>query len=122
MSIIYVPRLIETAEQAERLPVGTIALLDPDKPAAFENHAAVRVDHYEADGFPWLVDSQGLAEHPSMAGWTALVPIEAEEEYSTEHAGLARDNEAIYSSPEDVRRDGWTDPLQRRLVTPWGSA
>lgn len=82
MTTLYRPVLIESAEQAEALPVGTIALLDPDKPAAFENHAAVRVDHYEADGFPWLVDSQCLAEHPSMVGWTALVPIEAEEEFT----------------------------------------
>ena len=72
MTTLYKPVLIESAEQAEALPVGTVATVTGGA------DAAVRV----AFGNGWSVSGDELtdaSEH--MIGWTALVPIEAEEEY-----------------------------------------
>ena len=73
MTTLYKPVLIESAEQAEALPVGTLAR-DGDLSVAVkaEDGHWARTD--VADGLPMMGSS-------SMAGWTALVPIEAEEEH-----------------------------------------
>ena len=110
MAIVYVPRLIESAEQAEALPLGTVVRHDSHMPLEKWR------DEYGATYWGYLEEA---VEADTLVGWTALVPIEAEEEYTTERAGGAWDNDAIYSSPDDVRRDGYTDPLQTRYITPW---
>jgi hypothetical protein len=91
-STIYVPTPITSAEQAEALPVGTIALLGPERPAAFENAAAVKVGPEEtSEGVPlWLVRSQCTAGDAHMVGWTALVPVEVEVEQLRETGGRRR--------------------------------
>ena len=81
MTTLYRPVLIESAEQAEALPFGTVA-----KRAKW--HEGGEQDHYSAVrvGYnAWFTTSDtadrqdSLSRH--MIGWTALVPIEAEEEY-----------------------------------------
>lgn len=69
---IYVPRLIESAEQAEALPTGTVAI-HPPHPSG-----AVRVEY--GDGWQEAGDEE-TADHEYMVGWVALVPIEAEQEH-----------------------------------------
>ena len=94
MTVVYVPRLIESVEQAEALPIGTIA--------ARGAIAAVRVPEQTHDE-PWRSGVLGW-EHVSAIGWTALVPIEAEEETRPGLVGLI-----VPDAPHD----------ERRLVTPW---
>src|SRR5699024_12731166 len=79
MTVLYRPVLIESAEQAEALPVGTVAI-DLDSQGQ-PRQASIRVrcgwyctGEVEADGSPWL------APHDVMAGDYALAHIEAEEE------------------------------------------
>ena len=98
MTTLYRPVLIESVEQAEHLPVGTVAMhrIGPG--------AAVRVGY----GLGWSMGGEEMSEHHShMVGWTALVPIEAEEE--ARHA-IIRDSKPTGEQPET------------RLVTPWESA
>ena len=74
MTVIYVPRLIESAEQAEALPEGTLA-----------RHAAGSgMDHAHKVrplGRDVWVAVGGNCTNAEMVGWSVLVPIEAEEEY-----------------------------------------
>ena len=74
MTTIYVPRLIESAEQAEALPVGTLA-----------RHAAgPGMDHahkVSPIGRDVWVAVGGNCTNAENVGWSALVPIEAVEEY-----------------------------------------
>ena len=82
MTTPYRPVLIESAEQAEALPIGTVAL--------------VRVDNEEAVAAKAWSDAWRIAgywtDYPNSdaVGWTALVPIEAEEQHvspdATTHA------------------------------------
>lgn len=104
MTTLYRPVKIETAEQAEALPIGTIALLGPERPAAFENAAAVKVGpETTSEGVEiWLVCSQSTADDAHMVGWTALVPIEVEVEQIRETGGRRR-TKTLYVSP-------WTIP------------
>ena len=73
MTVIYVPRLIESAEQAEALPEGTIMFL-PAGPYVWtaRDPGGEFLDHY---GRPWHFENTQDGEP-----FTALVPIEAEEE------------------------------------------
>ena len=73
MTTLYKPVLIESVEQAEALPVGTIAVL-PDGLC----HRQILTKTNNGPG-PWEVDMHGYP-HVALLGWTALVPIEAEEE------------------------------------------
>ena len=68
MTTLYRPALIESAEQAEALPEGTIATHD-------EHWPAVRCTPNR-----WESSARDM-KHADMVGWTALVPIEAEEEH-----------------------------------------
>ena len=72
MTVIYVPRLIESAEQAEALPIGTLA----KRP---QHYSIEKVDERPDE---WT-DTCNVEPRTSsdVIGWTALVPIEAEEEY-----------------------------------------
>ena len=93
MTTLYKPVLIESAEQAEALPDGTIATVE-EGPAPY----------YKFDGrWHWGADGGFAARSP--VGMTALVPIEAEEEHGARGDGEAED---FY--------------LTRRYVTPWEAA
>lgn len=91
---------IESAEQAEALPEGTLATSEEFAPEVF-----VKVGPNEWFG----THGPGTMTDRTAVGWTALVPIEAEEE--TEHRMRydRRGNEAAR----------WK---QTRLVTPWEPA
>lgn len=97
MTTIYVPRLIESAEQAEALPEGTVLIREDH--FAFQKHAGrfVSADPHDLP----------VAHAWEVVGWTALVPIEAEEErllFPTLYLFERKLNE--------VHR-------KTRLVTPW---
>ena len=103
MTTIYVPRLIESAEQAETLPEGTIMFL-PAGPYVWtaRDPGGEFLDHY---GRPWHFENTQDDEP-----FTALVPIEAEEDF--QKAGGA----SVY----DGGMGSWPD--RTRLVTPWEEA
>lgn len=71
---VYVPRLIESAEQAEALPVGTIAILDDDSLPVSLN--VTKTAEYL---MPWR-NGRNVGADENVVGAWALVPIEAEEE------------------------------------------
>ncbi|MGP5376358.1 hypothetical protein ACTXM8_10235 [Brachybacterium alimentarium] len=81
MTTIYIPRLIETAEQAEALPDGTLAHGRwPDR-----QYGDGLVKKIGGAWMPKSVTGIGLAPSNALVGWTALVPIEAEEEWTVGH-------------------------------------
>lgn len=91
---IYVPRLIESAEQAEALPVGTVALSD--------DWMARKV---QGGGWSMIWPPGAHTTMRFVIGWTALVPIEAEEE------------------THSIQTRGQTTPEWRtRYITPWEEA
>lgn len=110
MTTIYVPRLIESAEQAEALPVNTLAIsadgVDP----------AIRKE----DGWHGIFGDPPYS-HAEMVSDYALVPIEAEEELA--HLDPW---EGVYdpTTREEAEELGPlpAQPLHTRLVTPWESA
>ena len=71
MTTLYRPVLIESAEQAEALPLGMVAT------SPIVDAVAIRVGY----GLGWSVSGDEMSDmHAHMVGWTALVPVEAEEE------------------------------------------
>ena len=94
MSILYKPVKIESAAQAEALPEGTIMFL-PAGPYVWtaRDPGGEFLDHY---GRPWHFENTQDDEP-----FTALAPIEAEEEMDT-----------------DYYMGGDGSPM-RRYVTPW---
>ena len=100
---LYKEVLIESAEQAAALPIGTVAILGPheDGPMSF-----LRSD---GNAPPWYASTDGDSHtsNGEMVGCIALVPIEAEEE--TRHC-IIRDSKPTGKQPET------------RLVTPWEEA
>lgn len=129
MTTLYRPVLIETAEQAEALPEGTIMFL-PAGPYVWtaRDPGGEFLDHY---GRPWHFENTQDDEP-----FTALVPIEAEVETSVRvspgdpYAGASMDSDGnvwfgdgIF--PVDVTEEfnEWASKNQRtRYVTPWESA
>ena len=97
MTVIYVPRLIESAEQAEALPVGTVGH-EPPHLYAYIKKAR---NYWRGTG-----DDAALTDY-EMPPFTALVPIEAEEETTG----------ALVNRAGDIH---WEE--SRRLVTPWEAA
>ncbi|WP_087484916.1 hypothetical protein [Brachybacterium massiliense] len=95
---LYRPVLIESAEQAEALPDG--AVLVREDHFVFQKHAGQFVS---AD--PHDLPTEAAWE---VVGWTALVPIEAEEERRT------------LDLPEML--GGARNAPVTRLVTPWEEA
>ena len=75
MTTIYVPRLIESAEQAEALPVNTLAI------SAGGADPAIRKE----DGWHGIFGDPPYS-HAEMVSDYALVPIEAEEQYAAPDA------------------------------------
>lgn len=89
--------LIETAEQAEALPVGTVVT----HPDYWPREKGNLLGSWEGPG--------DAMQNADMVGFTALVPIEAEEDF--QKAGGA----SVY----DGGMGSWPDRI--RLVTPWES-
>ena len=108
MTTIYVPRLIESAEQAEALPEGAIMFL-PAGPYVWtaRDPGGEFLDHY---GRPWHFENTQDDEP-----FTALVPIEAEEEWAAEFDS----GEMYMNLDEDSARNADGGAPYRRLVTPW---
>ena len=95
MTALYKPVLIETAEQAEALPEGTVATSEFG--FAREKWCG-----------GWTgADDDALYDHLHMLGWVALMPIEAEEETTG----------ALVNRVGEIH---WEE--SRRLVTPWEAA
>ena len=86
MTTLYRPALIESAEQAEALPEGTIATHD-------EHWPAVRCTPNR-----WESSARDM-KHADMVGWTALVPIEAEEETREHPTRVEERPESAYLQP-----------------------
>jgi len=95
MTTLYRPVLIKSAEQAEALPGGTVLIREGN--FAFQKYAG-RFVSADPHNLP-------VAHAWEVTGWTALVPIEAEEEHGARGDGEADD---FY--------------LVRRYVTPWEEA
>ena len=118
MTRIHIEKTIETAEEAEAMVEGTIACGHcPDPQYGFG-----LVEKIGCGWTPRSATGIGTAPPDALVGWTALIPVEAEEEWTTDIAQRRWDVDAVYDSPENVRRDGWTDPLEGRYVTPWRPA
>lgn len=96
MSTLYRPVVIETAEQAEALPIGSVLIRHRDDETT---RVATRIHRGPSPDHVWRT-GDGFHRHSGVVGMQALVPIEAEEE----------------------RDDEWADyggANRRRLVTPW---
>ena len=76
MTVLYKPVLIESVEQAEALPSGTVATYGGGSMTL----TAHRVTSLAMKPDAWNV-MDDLLSSSDMVGWTALVPIEAEEEW-----------------------------------------
>ena len=85
MTTLYRPVLIESAEQAEALPEATVA---------------AHPDHWPREKFQsvWQ-ECDGLWDNSAMVGWTALVPIEAEEEAREHPTRVEERPESAYLQP-----------------------
>ena len=71
MTTLYRPVLIESAEQAEALPEGTVAF------QSWGHGTTART----LTGGRWITPSGAALPHAEVVGMQALVPIEAEEEH-----------------------------------------
>ncbi|QCR53227.1 hypothetical protein C1N80_06280 [Brachybacterium sp. SGAir0954] len=105
MTTLYRPVLIETTEQAEQLPLSTRAIR-PD------GQAAARLDGV-SEGGQWTSKLR-LYAHDEVIGWTALVPVEAEEERTRPVP--------LYATTAHVSPTSIAETPARRLVTPWEDA
>ena len=92
MTTLYRPVLIESAEQAEALPIGTIMFL-PAGPYVWtaRDPGGEFLDHY---GRPWHFENTQDDEP-----FTALVPIEAEEETREHPTRVEERPESAYLQP-----------------------
>ena len=107
MTTLYRPVLIESAEQAEALPVGTVGH-EPPHLYAYIKKAR---NYWRGTG-----DDAALTDY-EMLPFTALVPIEAEEE-------TVRDisPEVGAYGPDDEIPEHYLGPPRTRYVTPWEEA
>lgn len=125
--IVYIPQRIETAEQAERLPVGTsVERAVWHLSGHQEYYAGVKVGTNTWFTTSPTADLQdALSRH--MVGWTALVPVEAEEEWGVE---MSENGEATHVVRATSRENAeWTLGHQQpgtarivhrtRYITPW---
>lgn len=94
MTTLYKPVLIESAEQAEALPEGTVAL------QSWGHGTTART----LTNGRWITPSGAALPHVEAVGFTALVPIEAH-------------------TQDNVRTPGWGEHVRRhRYVTAWEPA
>ena len=113
MTTLYRPVLIETAEQADALPVGTVATLSEDiGDGVADFYAATKAEdgweRTDSSGPSWM----SPAPATGMIGWTALVPIEAGTEYRPDTTAIRPWGE---TTPHPL-------PEQARYVTEWEDA
>ena len=94
MATVYVPRLIESAAQAEALPEGSIVINnDGDR---YSRHPRWGEWHSVADDRDLTEDLDSTFRPPTI---TALVPIEAEEE-TREHPSRVEERVGyVYHQP-----------------------
>lgn len=110
---LYREVIIESAEQAEALPSHTIAYNDESFDSTFGERERVeyreaatrytRGGRFPADG--WQVQTVHEVEimpHSDVVGWTALVPVEAEEQRVGDYRLCAPEPRVL-----------------TRLITPW---
>ena len=116
MTTLYRPVLIESAEQAEALPRGTVATYGGGNVTL----TAHRITSIAAKPDAWN-GMDDLLSSSDMVGWSALVPIEAEEEtqidpqvFAELDARLAYTQAAYALPPGDLQVRH-----VKRLVTPW---
>ncbi|MGO2311684.1 MAG: hypothetical protein ACTH6A_06640 [Brachybacterium tyrofermentans] len=122
MTTLYRPVLINTAEQAEALPIGTMAYLD---------EGATRHVAHKLQENCWIRTDMGDLYSPAQDDcmcpgifpdtWTALVPIEAEEEWTGGGNGFR------WHMPDRESAEAFSEPIinghvESRLVTPWEEA
>lgn len=116
MTTLYKPVLIETAEQAEALPTGTLAR---HSEGAGMDHAHKIAAMPGLMGSHW-VSSMGVESNAAMVGWTALVPIEAEEEWALIYDGEEPTPCADEADAREwARIDGEEQAPSRRYTTVW---
>jgi hypothetical protein len=102
MTTLYRPVLIESAEQAEALPRGTVATCGGGNITL----TAHRITSIAAKPDAWN-GMDDLLSSSDMVGWRALVPIEAEEE----RQAIAECEIGIPGTERIVH--------EHRFVTPW---
>lgn len=102
---IHAEVLIESVEQAEALPEDTPVLIKVD--------GGVIGLEFARDLLPEHMTPVHHARH------YALMPIEAETEYSTEESERRWSFDGVYDTPENVRRDRWDGTMRERSVTEW---
>ena len=79
MSTLYRSVLIESVEQAEALPLGTVAVRLDDDGLVWTAARRCRCEESGCDAW-FSTDWADPEPHAGLVGHTALVPIEAEEE------------------------------------------
>ena len=99
MTILYKPVKIESVEEAEALPGGTVAL------QSWGHGTTART----LTNGRWITPSGSALPHAEVVGMQALVSIEAEEEHRPAHW-----MDAYY--PNAPKR------MQTRFTTPWEGA
>ena len=91
MSTIYIPHIIESQEEVDALPDGTVAIRDGSWP---------RILLRDETGQHWASWEAVGMTRPDMRGWTALVPTDADEYDSEEMAPGRHRSPDIYSTTE----------------------
>lgn len=120
MTMLYRPVLIESAEQAEVLPIGAIVRRGKLRPLELWH------DTYTGE-LSWGDEDLDLED---LVGFTALVPIEAEEEFTAmgtddgEHWIAHVGPDGITGSREDAEQytKRFGGFIARRYRTPWEEA
>ena len=108
MTTLYRPVLIESVEQAEALPVGTVLRHESYQP----------IEKWDYNGEAIYGGFQDGLFPDELVGWLALVPIEAGEEWQTRHEGgsIPQADEA------EARASATARSIQRRYTTEWEDA
>lgn len=111
MTTLYRPVLIESAGQAEALPIGTLA----KRP---QHYSIEKVDERPDE---WTDTCNAEPRTSSdVIGWTALVPIEAEEEWALIYDGEEPTPCADEADAREwARIDGEEQAPSRRYTTIW---
>lgn len=110
MTTMYRPVLIESAEQAEALPLGTVAMESGDQGQTIGASIRVR-GGWHITGEDTVDGRPRLHAHSEMVGDQVLEPIEAEEERTRPVP--------LYATTAHVSPTSIAETPARRLVTPW---
>lgn len=97
MITLYRPVLISSAEQAEALPIGTVAVRLDDDGLVWTAARRCRCEESGCDAW-FSTDWADPEPHAGLVGHTALVPIEVEVEYIRESGGRRREK-TLYVTP-----------------------